>query len=107
MRAILSRRSGESWPVRATKLGRPSEFSAALVLFAMLLSGGISDVSANAKQQPVPALLVSAGASRAASKVCAVFWRNKAVAETIAPRRNMVTANRQVVNSRSKMSAIG
>jgi cold shock CspA family protein len=46
MRASLSWRSGESGPVRATKLGRPSEFSAALVMFAVLLSGGLSDVSA-------------------------------------------------------------
>jgi hypothetical protein len=44
--ASLSRRSGESCPVRATQLGRPSEFSAAFVMF-VLLSDGISEASAN------------------------------------------------------------
>jgi hypothetical protein len=48
--ASLSRRSGQSCLVRATKSGRPSEFSAALVMFVLLLSDGISEASANGMQ---------------------------------------------------------
>ena len=43
-RAVFSRRSGVSRPIRAAKFGRPSEFSAALVTL-MLVSGGISRYS--------------------------------------------------------------
>ena len=39
-RARISWRSGKSCPMRATKSGRPSEFSAADRALALLLSGG-------------------------------------------------------------------
>jgi len=48
--ATISRRSGESFSVRARKFGRPSEFSAALVIFLLLLSGGIADLPGNAER---------------------------------------------------------